>query len=108
MISTFSCAKIETYSFKYFLILAAELAKIKFLKSRKKPTLSDVLNFASLFVFGLELRSDYSSDSDDSSTDSDDPSDEKSLDDESDDSVEFSDVEEVCKIFSFFFWAFVQ
>ena len=53
-------AKIETYSFhliylityKYFLILAAELAKIKFLKSRKKPTLSDVLNFASL-IFAI-------------------------------------------------------
>ena len=29
-------------------MLAADLAKIKFLKSRKKPTLSDVLNFASL------------------------------------------------------------
>ena len=28
----------------------AELAKIKFLKSKKKLTLSDVLNFASLLV----------------------------------------------------------
>ena len=37
-------------TYKYFLILAAELAKIKFLKSRKKPSLSDVLNFASLVL----------------------------------------------------------
>ena len=36
--------------YKYFLILAGELAKIKFLKSKKQPTLSDVFNFASLFV----------------------------------------------------------
>ena len=36
-------------TYKYFFILAAELAKIKFLKSKKKPTLSDVLNFASLY-----------------------------------------------------------
>ena len=35
---------------KYFLIFAGELAKIKFLKSRKKPTLSDVLKFTSLNV----------------------------------------------------------
>ena len=35
-------------TYKYVLILAAEFAKIKFLKSRKKPTLSDVLDFASL------------------------------------------------------------
>ena len=37
-------------TYKYFLILAAELVNIKFLKSRKKPTLSDVLDFASLYV----------------------------------------------------------
>ena len=37
------------------MILAAELAKIKFLKSRKKPTLSDVLNFASLLVLLKQL-----------------------------------------------------
>ena len=38
-------------TYEYFLILAAKLAQIKFLKSKKKkPTLSDVLNFASLSV----------------------------------------------------------
>jgi hypothetical protein len=39
-------------TYEYFAILAAELAKIKFLQSRKKPTLSDVLNFASLYPLG--------------------------------------------------------
>ena len=33
-----------------FLILAAEPAKIKFLKSRKKTIMSNILNFASLYT----------------------------------------------------------
>ena len=59
LISIFSRARIETYGFRLiyessiniFLILAAEPAEIKFLKSREKPTLSDVLNFASIYIF---------------------------------------------------------
>ena len=42
-------------TYKYFLILVAELAKIKFLKSRKKTTLSNVLNFAPLHGLSVHV-----------------------------------------------------